>query len=178
MGECFHIKRGFRPLKRKHNTKGKTGFLTGFTLIEILFTVGILVVCICGLLLTYINMFILSDLSRSFSLASNAVQAEIEQIRNISFDDLDDYNGFIFDLSGFSPDDSKGIIQVFGTGDEDLPDDLESDLRRVRVVACFRSRNRVIGEDSNLNGILDANEDKNGNGRLDSPLEAVTLIVR
>ncbi len=142
----------------------------GFTLIEVIFTVGILAFCLCGLLVTYINMFILGDLSRSFSLASNAILDKVEEIKNCAFDNLPSYNGARFDLDGFSSTDSKGIIEVSDT--------TYSDLKRVRIVACFRSRNRLIGEDVNLNGELDAGEDANGNGRLDSPVEVVTLIAK
>lgn len=143
----------------------------GFTLIEVMLTVGILAFCLCGLMVTYINMFVFSDLSRGFSLASNAIQAKIEEIRSYEFDTLDSYNGTKFDLDGFASSDSEAVIQVDDTVYTDA-------LKRVRIVACFRSRNRLIGEDLNLNGDLDAGEDTNGNARLDSPVEVVTLIVR
>ncbi len=144
---------------------------SGFTMIEVLFTVGILAFCLCGLLVTYINMFVFSDLSRSFSLATNAVQAKIEEIKIASFDELDSYDGVDFDLDGFFSGSSKGVIEV---SDMEYSDD----LKRIRIIACFKSHNRVIGEDLNLNGSLDAEEDVNGNGRLDSPVELVTLAVR
>jgi len=36
---------------------------------------------------------------------------------------------------------------------------------------------KVIGEDKNLNGILDPGEDTNGNGIIDSPVELVTQVA-
>jgi hypothetical protein len=51
-----------------------------------------------------------------------------------------------------------------------------SDLQLVRAIVSFRSRNRVYGEDANLNGRLDAGEDADGNGRLSSPVEASTMV--
>lgn len=142
----------------------------GFTLIELLLTFAILAFCICSILLTYINMFILADLSRDLTLATNSVQAKMEEIKKTAFDNLLTFNGTKFDIDGFAGADAKGVIEVTDTA--------YADLKRVRIIACFKSRGRVIGEDKNLNGILDAGEDSNGNGRFDSPLELVALIAK
>jgi hypothetical protein len=46
-------------------------------------------------------------------------------------------------------------------------------------VVCYREKpNRVIGEDINLNGILDGGEDLNGDGRLSSLCEITYFIGR
>jgi len=50
-------------------------------------------------------------------------------------------------------------------------------LLQATVSVCWRQKNRVIGEDKNLNGALDAGEDANGNKIIDSPVELTTLIV-
>ncbi len=144
----------------------------GFTLIEILFAAAIFAASLCGILLTYANMFVLTDMSRGFTLATNAVQAQMEQVKRTGYDNILAFNGTQFDLNGFAASDSEAIIEA--------ADQTYSDLRRVRIVASFRVRGRVIGEDANLNGILDvgAGEDTNGNLRLDSPVELVTLISR
>lgn len=163
-------------MSRRHPKKN------GFTLVEVSFTLGILAFCLCGLLFTYINMFVFSDHSRMFSLACNAVGAKIEEVKNCAFDDLFGfYNGVAFDLDGFPAEDSEAVIEV--------SDVLEyPDLKVVRIVACFKGPDRMIGgrlikgpligEDLNLDGNLDSGEDKDGNGSLDSPVEVVTLIVR
>ena len=41
-----------------------------------------------------------------------------------------------------------------------------------------QTNNRIIGEDTNFNGQLNAGEDKNGNGVLDSPAQLVSYIVQ
>lgn len=147
-----------------------------FTLIELLFTFSILAFCLCGLLLTYINMYVLSDLSRDLTLVNNAMQAEIETINRMDFDDIDDLNGTTFDITGFSAANAKGRIEVSDLTIRATPTET---LRRVRIVTSFRSRGRVIGEDQDLDGQLDAGEDTLiANGRLDSPVEIVTLVVR
>jgi hypothetical protein len=132
---------------------------------------GILVSCLCGILFTYMSMFVLSDLARDFTLANNALQAKIEEIKKMSFDSLS-VGDEPFNLTdyGFPRSESKGRIEISNT--------IYSDLKRVRLIGCFKSRQRIIGEDKNLNGILDTGEDINGNGRLDSPSELVTLIAK
>lgn len=153
-------------------------FSKGFTLVEILVSVAILAFFLCGLLATYLNMFFLSDLTRDFTLATNVVQAKIEEAKKKDFDSLSSFNE-AFDSRGFSESDAsyeatlkKGIvkIEINSTG--------YSDLKMARITACFQSRGRIIGEDKNLNGSLDSAEDINHNNRLDSPSELVALIAR
>jgi type II secretory pathway pseudopilin PulG len=146
-----------------------------FTLVEVMLAALILAFSLCGILLTYINMFILSDLSRDFTLATNAVQAEMEKIKSTDFTGLLALNGTKFDITGFPTNNAKGVVFVT----DDHPGGYNY-LMQVRIVACFKSRNRVIGEDTNLNGILDPGEDISipPNARLDSPIEMVTLIAK
>jgi type II secretory pathway pseudopilin PulG len=143
------------------------------TLIELLLTISILAFCLCSILLTYINMFILTDLSRDLTLVNNAIQAKMEEVKKTNFDNLSSLNGTTFDLSGFSSFNAKGVIYVTDT--------TYTDLKRVHIEASFKSRNRVIGGDKNLNGIANAGEgfiDVGGVNELTSPAELVTLIAR
>ena len=56
-----------------------------------------------------------------------------------------------------------------------------TDLKNVRAAVAFRSRQRVYGEDQNLNGVLDTGEDDAQygglNNRLNSPVETATLVA-
>jgi hypothetical protein len=56
-----------------------------------------------------------------------------------------------------------------------------TDLKNVRAAVAFSSRNRVFGEDQNLNGVLDSGEDDamygGINGRLNSQVETATLVA-
>lgn len=143
----------------------------GFTLIELLVTVGILAFGLCGLLLTYVNMLVLSDLSRSYTMATSALQDKMEDIKKVAFDSLSALHDTAFDIDGFAAGAAKGRIEVYDTG--------YVDLKRVRLVVCLTSRRRVIGEDSNFNGTLDAGEDTMiVNTRLDSPIELITLMAK
>lgn len=150
---------------------------SGFTLAEVLVTFFLLAFCLCGLLLTYINMLNLTELSRSLTLATNAVQKELEDIKRINFDSLMALDGTTFDIAGFSSSYAKGRIEI--CDNITCPAIISySDLKRVRLVACFKSRGRIFGEDQNLDGSLNTGEDKNGNNRLDCPVEVITLISR
>ena len=131
---------------------------------------AIMAFALCGILGAYISMFIFSDLNRNFTLVTNALQAKAEEIKRTDFNNLSALNATTFDLSGFASSDAKARVEVTDTG--------YGDLKIVRLVACFKNRARIIGEDNNLNGILNIGEDANNNGRLDSPAEIVFLIAK
>jgi type II secretory pathway pseudopilin PulG len=143
------------------------------SLIEVMVGIAILTFALTAILASYANMFILADLARNKTIAVNALRAKIEEVKEENFDNLDLLNATTFDLSGFAVADAKGRIEVSDVAGY-------SDLKEIRVVACFKSRDRVIGEDTNLNGVLDiaSGEDVNNNAVLDSPAELVILISR
>ena len=147
--------------------------LAGFTLVEVLFVMVILAFCLCGLLATYINMFFLTDLTRDLTLATNAVRARMEEIKRVSFASLGNSTFNLTDY-GFPSNQSKGVVEVQGNYSN-----YTDQLSRVRIIACFKSRGRIIGEDADLDGVFDTpGEDVNNNSRMDSPVEMVTLIAK
>ncbi|HOU36445.1 MAG TPA: prepilin-type N-terminal cleavage/methylation domain-containing protein [Candidatus Omnitrophota bacterium] len=145
---------------------------SGLTLIEVLAATGIMAACISGLLLTYINLFTITDLMRDFTLAANAASQKAEELKRLSYDSILAYNNTTFPVAGFpNPADAIGRIEVSNA--------TIAHLRRIRVVVSFRTRGRVIGEDLNLNGMLDDGENtalyaEASGPRLDSPVEIVT----
>ncbi len=161
--------------------------LSGFTLIEVLFASGILVTCLCEILLTYSNMFIAADLMRDFTLVNNAMQAKMEDVKRENFAKLTDNRTGLFILTDYglpSTIESMGRIEVTEKFDNNNYTGNYADrLTKVRLIASFKSRGRIIGEDKNLDGDLDLPPPEPGedtflaNGRLDSPVEIVTLIA-
>ncbi len=147
----------------------------GFTLVEVLLSLAIIAVTLSGLLLTYVNVFVLADMVRDSALASNAVAARMEEIKNMDFDTVPTSAG-PFNLTSYGFPSallSKGRVEVT-TSFSGYP----NTLTKVRIIGTYVTRyNRTIGEDVNFNGVFDAGEDNNGNGRLDSPVEVVTLIA-
>lgn len=56
---------------------------------------------------------------------------------------------------------------------------VDANLADVTLVVCYRGKNgQVIGEDKDFDGILDAGEDSNPNGRIDSPIVFHALVAR
>lgn len=143
----------------------------GFTLIEVMIAAAILVTVICGILLIYINSLELISLSRNLTFSVNAAQRKIEEIRDYTFSLIyADYNEQVFTVDEMPPGNSRGVIYV---------DDANPDLLKVTISVCWRQRaNRIIGEDLDLDGVLDAGEDLNGNNMIDSPAQLVTLITQ
>jgi prepilin-type N-terminal cleavage/methylation domain-containing protein len=139
----------------------------GFTLAEILVAVGIMAFALCGLLQMFSSCSILVSLSKNTNIATNAALGIMEQIRTSTFARIyDDYDGLNFIANEIPA--SRGVVYV---------DNSNLELLKVTISVCWRQGNRMIGEDTNLNGTLDAGEDANNNGIIDSPVQLVTLIA-
>ena len=144
---------------------------TGFTLIEVAIASVILVVALVGLLGVFIGCSGLSELTKNLTIAINGAQIEIERIHNLPFNQISAENGNTFDVSGIGVATSEGSIEVNTVGGD-------AGLLEVRVTVCWMQKGgRIIGEDTNLNGNLDAGEDSVINGWIDSPAQLVTLIT-
>lgn len=145
----------------------------GFTLVEVLIVVGILAVVVIGLFQVFLQSQEAAQIAQDKTLAMFAAQNKMEEIRNHSFDGiLSDYvlggdpgNTFILEKPT-----GKGVIYV---------NEVAQGLLRVKVVVCWRDqRGRVIGEDLNLNGVLDVGEDINNNGEIDSIVIIESMMAR
>jgi hypothetical protein len=112
-------------------------------------------------------------LSGNMGYALSEAQSKIEEIRNTEYD-LITTNfasggtpGNTFDLS---PGQGKGVIYI---------DSSVANLLEVSVVVCWRNKDgRVIGEDKDLDGALDAGEDLDGDSRIDSTVNLTLKIAR
>lgn len=160
----------FTPLQTIGGQKRVLMSVTGFTLMELMFAVAILVTALLGILLTYLTCFELISTAHNLTLATNAVQGKIEEIRDYNFYDIySDYDGQTFPVNEIAVGNSLGVVYV---------DNTDPDLLEITVSICWRQRgNRIIGEDLDLDGVLDPGEDLNGNGIIDSPAQLVTLIT-
>ncbi|HTZ11631.1 MAG TPA: hypothetical protein VMD04_04575 [Candidatus Margulisiibacteriota bacterium] len=139
-----------------------------FTLMEMLLAVAILAYILCGMLAMYISCFDLISTSRNMSIATNAAEGLMEQIRSYNFTQIaSDYDQLTFTVNGL-PAQNMGVVYVNDTNPE---------LLQVTISVCWRQKGRIIGEDTNLNGVLNGAEDVNGNNIIDSPVELVSLIV-
>ena len=138
----------------------------GFTLAEIIIATAVFMIAFVGILLSYLRSVELSELSRNSSTAVQAARSRMEQIKDTSFSQImGNYNIVTFTAAGLN---GKGVSYV---------DNTNPDLLLVTISFCWQQKNgKIIGEDSNLNGLVDAGEDKNGNGMIDSPVQLVSYV--
>ncbi len=95
----------------------------------------------------------------------------MDQIRNVPFNDIVSvYNGQNFTIDGLTNRgvDHMGTISIMV---------MDPDVLRVKIAVCWKQRTRVIGEDQNLNGVLEGPEDINGNGEIDSPCMMAGAVI-
>lgn len=143
------------------------GSKKGFALPEVLLATAIAAFAVCGILLMYIASMDLIRTSKNASMATSAAQGLIEEIRNTPFPDIvTNYNGLKFSVNNMP--ENSGIVYV---------DDTDPEFLLVTVSVCWRQGDKIVGEDLNLNGDLDAGEDTNSNLRIDSTVELITQVV-
>lgn len=143
----------------------------GFTLVELLVVTGILGIIVLGLIQSLILSSILADLSSRKTIAVSEAQDKIEEILNHNFDDIvADY------ASGGTPGNTFALSQITGMGVVTAAV-YTANVVQVDVVVSFQlSNGRIIGEDTDLDGVLDGGEDANSNGVLDSQVKLSTYI--
>ena len=151
-------------MKKKSFKNGSSGF----TLVEILVSTAILAIAVTGILISFLKSMELAEVSRNSSLAIQAARGRMEQMRSTNFTDIkatyDQVTFGITDLAGI------GVSYV---------DNTDPQFLKLTVTACWSQRSgRVYGEDKNLNGALNAGEDANGNGILDSPVMLVSYFFQ
>ena len=141
----------------------------GFTLMEVMFAAGIMLIAIGGLLGTYVLCFNLAETAKNLTLANNAIQLKLEEIRYQGLDIVTHYDNSTFDIPGFARQDAKGVVYV-----DTIPN--TTDLVRVTISVSWRQKGRrIIGADNGsgggiaLNGIRDGSEQADANGYLTSP---------
>ena len=138
----------------------------GLTLLEVMIAAGILAFSLCGILVAFIASFVLSETSKNVNIATNAAILVAEQVRNTPFSKVPNYNNLNFIVNDIPQ--SRGVVYVNTSNNE---------LYVITISVCWSQRNRVIGEDTNLNGVLNAGEDVNGNGIIDSPVQIVVKMT-
>lgn len=138
----------------------------GVTLPELIVSLVVFVIAIVGILYSYVKCLELQDLGRNTSIATQAVRNKMENIKNSTFATLfATYNNTTFTAANIN---GRGVVYV-NNSNVNLP--------QIKIVFCWKQPNgRLIGEDKNINGVLDAGEDTNGNGQLDSYVQITSNI--
>ncbi len=159
-------------VKRRRAGRNGRDAKAGLTIIELVITTGVVAICIAGLVHLFVYCMWETETAGGQTEAASEAFGKIEEIRTCPFDDIAPTYG-----PGGNPGDTFLLVRQEGKGVITLtkPD---PDLVEVEVVVCWRRGNMIIGEDQNLNGVLEKNEDLNGNGVIDSPVAMTTLIAR
>ncbi len=146
-------------------------FKSGFTLVELLLAVFILVLVIWVELDILPYRFTLGETSRNRARALSQVRSVVEDIRNTTFDNVvATYNNRTVDLIGMN-----GLIR----SEAALVPGSNGNLINVRVIAGWvQSRGRVIGEGVIGGAARFVFADLNLNTIIESPIEIVTAINR
>lgn len=146
-----------------------------FTLVEMLLATVIIAIALCGILAAYVGCFGLFAVSKNVSIAANAAQGLMEQIRNTSLSQIiDNYADLNFTVNNIPL--NRGVVYV--CDDPSCCSVCNPELLQVTISVCWTQSNRVFGEDKNLNGLLDAGEDLSPyNNIIDSPVQLVTLVA-
>ena len=162
---CASLPSGFYFVRKPMDLRIKNSD-RGFTLPELMVAAMVTVIAFMGILFTFVRFLELDDLSRNTSLALQASQNKIEAVKNTQFDQIvATYNNQTFTASGIN---GKGVVTI---------NSADPKLMLITVTFCWKqSNNRLMGEDKNLNGVLNTGEDTNGNGTLDSPVQLIAYI--
>ena len=143
-----------------------------FTLVELLVAVIALAVVLVGLVQVFIRCSVLAELSQNKTVAMSEAQGKLEELRNYNFDNIAADYAYGGALNPFTLD------QLNGTGVIYI-DSSTADILEIEIVISWENKyGRIIGEDDDLDGVLDTgspSEDDNGDGKLSS---IVTLISR
>lgn len=153
--------------------KRKSLLPKGFTLVEIVLTVGILAVSVVGLVQLFTHFSFLTDLSRNLSVVIIEGQDKMEEIRNHN------YSSIVADYSsGGTPGNMFSLTNPTGQGVIYI-DSSNANLLKIEIMVSWRNRKgRIVGEDADLDGAIDAGEDVNSNSKLDSIVTLTTYLAR
>lgn len=144
------------------------------TLVEVLVGTLISSIVLVSMIQVLVFSTTLSRTAGDMSRATTEVISKIEEMRNHAYNQIStDYAvggtpGPIFTSSGTF--DGAGVISI---------DSSNTALLNVTVGYSWRDKNdRLFGEDTDLDGVLDAGEDANGNGALDFGLTLTMHFAR
>jgi Tfp pilus assembly protein PilV len=159
----------------------KVGY-RGLSLIEVLVAIFIVVLSVGALATMYPGLFTSVNLDMQSLRAWELCQQHMETLKNSPFANLWGQAYRPWDQSPntvkitTSDSNFSCVYYVEKLRDTNL---LEiSDLVKVVVVVCFKTGKNVIGEDKNLNGILNSGEDTSPiDSKISSPTTLTTLVM-
>ena len=152
----------------------------GFTLVEVLVSAFIMSITLAAILGGFLGNMHLTNVATSKVAMQTQLDRFVEGLRQQPFATL---TGRVRSQHR-SSDDDAGFVLPTGYQGELLVEYKLVTYGSVNAVEVTmdpiwrEGQNRMIGEDANLNGVLNAGEDRNGNGRLDSPSQITIRIAQ
>lgn len=144
-----------------------------FSLIELTVAIGILVVGILGVISSYIGGAALTDTTKNIALTSNAAAAKLEYMRRETLGSLSLYDHDIFP----SPEEegSEGDIEYQNLNYRGIIyiDNINSQLKQITIIMCWRQGQRTIGED----WVFEVDANPAEHPRPNSPVIITTLMT-
>jgi hypothetical protein len=168
MKTAAHMESMLPPLRWRR------GSSSGFTLVELVITVGTTLIAVLGSIQLFTYCMWQSENSGNLTSSMQEAFAKVEEIRATPYGDIMTTFGPLAGQASrsFTPTRVRGLGIIY-------VNEVAPDLLQVEVVVNWQERGRyVVGEDRNLNGLLDGGEDGDGNGRISSPASLVTLVTR
>jgi len=152
------------------------------TLAEIMISVFIFVVGVGAIFVVYPPLFEGVEVTFQTMKAWGECRKEMEKLKAELFSDLwteaatENPHSFLD-----TPNVMRGVYyldKISCVSGSSCTSGFLTDALNVTVLVSVKAKNQVVGEDKNLNGVLDSGEDSNGNGRLDSPVSLSTVVVQ
>ena len=145
----------------------------GFSLVEVLVTAAIVSTVTITLLRLFVFCAALSEMGGNLTAAMVSAQDKMEEIKNYNYDLIAaDYvaGGAVGDTFSATSPTRSGVIYV---------DSSNTSLLRIEIDVSWRNKDgRVVGEDADLDGVLDIGEDLNSDGKLTSTARIITNIAQ
>ncbi len=146
----------------------------GITLIELAIASAIIIITFVAFLFGIISCFKLAQVSKESFFVLHSASAKMEEIRGYTFVNIYNYYnngaGHTFEVAELPANSTYGTVSI---------DNSDPELLKAYIAVCWRSSDgRVIGEDTNLDGILLPAEDIDSDNRIDSPVTLSSYITR
>jgi type II secretory pathway pseudopilin PulG len=148
---------------------------SGFTIVELLLGVALFIAVAGSMAFAFLKSVSINESGQMMVEAMYRLQQKAEEIKNFDYQASVEetrlaYDGQSFQLANFP--DNVGTIEMLNVAG--VP---PGQLYRLSIQLSWLDKDgHVMGEDSNLDGVLNLGEDINGNNRLDSPAQIVTYV--
>lgn len=144
---------------------------SGASLSEVLVATAIVAMAAVTMIKLFLYCVDHSDLARNMTRAVTDAQSKMEEIKDHTYSLIPtDYAAGGTPGNIFTTTNGMGVIYI---------DSTNPDLLQIKAAVCWQNRNgRIMGEDTNLNGTLEAGEDLNNNAEIDSPATLISLMAK